>query len=185
MNDLATWLPERFDEDEREAHRLDHMPPCASWADEECDCLLGERKCRALREVEAKRRILALHVRVVLHKGAGADYYITATVCMTCGGSDSVFSDGTLAPGRAARYPCPTLKVLALPHADREGYQNEWRPADKKPAEVPAPPSPHPFNPGFGPGDPLNHLCTRDSGSQKCGQPYDAEVHRGLPWARG
>lgn len=24
--------------------------------------------------------------------------------------------------------PCPTLRSLALPYADREGYRQEWRP---------------------------------------------------------
>ncbi|WP_373305012.1 DUF6221 family protein [Streptomyces bluensis] len=24
--------------------------------------------------------------------------------------------------------PCPTLRLLALPYADRDGYQESWRP---------------------------------------------------------
>jgi hypothetical protein len=80
---------------------------------------------RVLAEVDAKRRRLDLHQPVLLRKGGGADYFVTARVCMTCGGSDASFTDGTPAM-RAAAYPCPTLRLEAAPYADRPGYQEMW-----------------------------------------------------------
>jgi hypothetical protein len=64
---------------------------------------------RVLREVAAKRKILELHVRVILRAGGGADYYKTTNVCRSC------------EPRRGAlvgehSWPCPTLLALA------EGY---------------------------------------------------------------
>jgi hypothetical protein len=63
---------------------------------------------RVLREVEAKRRIVAEHP---VHEMDGF-----ACCCETCGGEDE------------GDYPCPTLRLLALPYADHEAYREEWRP---------------------------------------------------------
>ncbi|MVO84166.1 hypothetical protein GPA10_05115 [Streptomyces sp. p1417] len=59
---------------------------------------------RVLREIDAKRRILAEHA-------------LNGWACTTCdnGEVEQVF-------------PCPTLRLLALPYADRPGYREEWRP---------------------------------------------------------
>ncbi|HZF92056.1 DUF6221 family protein [Streptomyces sp.] len=59
---------------------------------------------RVLREIDAKRRILVEHA-------------LNGWVCTTCdtGEVEQVF-------------PCPTLRILALPYADRSGYRDEWRP---------------------------------------------------------
>ncbi|WP_406365238.1 DUF6221 family protein [Streptomyces sp. NBC_00645] len=59
---------------------------------------------RVLREIDAKRRILAEHA-------------LNGWVCDTC---DNGEVDQT--------FPCPTLRLLALPYADRPGYREEWRP---------------------------------------------------------
>jgi len=85
---------------------------------------------RVLRDIQAKRRLLAEHERVLLHKGAGADHFVTAWVCRTCGGSDASYDDGTPCM-RAAKYPCRTLRLLALPFADHPGYDPSWSPADE------------------------------------------------------
>lgn len=61
---------------------------------------------RVLREIEAKRRILAAHEREPMPKGDSAD-------CAQCWG---------------AVWPCSTLRLLALPFADRPGYQEGWAP---------------------------------------------------------
>ena len=61
---------------------------------------------RVLAEVDAKRRILDLH-----HAEDGC--------CYTC--SDKRGDS-------AERAPCPTVCLLALPMAGRDGYREEWRP---------------------------------------------------------
>ena len=61
---------------------------------------------RVLREIEAKRGIIAAHERRPMPKGDTAD-------CAHCWG---------------AVWPCPTLRLLALPYADKPGYQESWRP---------------------------------------------------------
>jgi len=64
---------------------------------------------RVLAEVDAKRQIIGLH--------EPAEYeYADANVCLTCD------QGGPLA------YPCPTLRLLALPYADHPAYRDEWRP---------------------------------------------------------
>lgn len=71
-----------------------------------------------LADVAAKRRIVALHAPVVLRGGAGARYFDTTTVCRSC--------EPPQFPEHA--FPCPTLRLLALPYADRLGYKPEWAP---------------------------------------------------------
>jgi hypothetical protein len=63
---------------------------------------------RALREVEAKRRILEIH-------------YDYRGVCPTC------FSLRN-PPIQREPYPCDTARMLALPYADHPDYRAEWRP---------------------------------------------------------
>jgi hypothetical protein len=61
-----------------------------------------------LRELGAKRQMVKLHERLP----AGA-------FCVTCDAPSGV-------PGRD--HGCTTLRLLALPYADRPGYRDEWRP---------------------------------------------------------
>lgn len=71
---------------------------------------------RVLAEVEAKRRILDEHQPV-------HGYDPNGPVCSTCG------EPGNLGDETAVvRWPCPTVRLLALPYADRAGYQAEWCP---------------------------------------------------------
>lgn len=65
---------------------------------------------RVLAECESKRRIVELHT--------GDKYYVyedTKYACETCG-------DGTI------KWPCDTLRLLALPYADHIDYREEWKP---------------------------------------------------------
>lgn len=73
---------------------------------------------RALREIEAKRRILDLHPHCTW-KDRPSDRGVL--YCDTCHVEDGVISpDG----GR----PCLTLRLLALPHAGHPGYLEKWKP---------------------------------------------------------
>jgi hypothetical protein len=74
---------------------------------------------RVLREIEAKRQLVRLHGRATLRAGGGAQYFDTTTVCRSCE-PDHQFPE--------LSWPCPTLRLLALPYADRDGYQESWRP---------------------------------------------------------
>jgi hypothetical protein len=122
-DELVRWLAEQFDEDERIARRAgdsfrqigetgvivategDRAEECASanWAGV-AEHIVAHDPARVLREIDAKRRILAEHA-------------LNGWVCTTCdnGQVEQVF-------------PCPTLCLLALPYADRPGYREECHP---------------------------------------------------------
>lgn len=88
------------------------------WARER-DHIVRHDPARVLAEVDAKRRIVKLHGRATLRAGGGAQYYATATVCRSCEPNHQF-------PEQS--WPCPTLRLLALPYAGHEAYREEWRP---------------------------------------------------------
>jgi len=134
VEDLARWLGVQLDEDERIARAATDGPwvrwrggrlhglgdlihpvltpgqkpgakaviVTASWLD--ADHIAEWDPARVLREIDAKRRILAEHP-------------LNGWVCDTCdnGEVEQVF-------------PCPTLRLLALPYDDRPGFLEAWRP---------------------------------------------------------
>jgi hypothetical protein len=127
-DDLVGFLRERLDEDEHQAldwqqhkHTLTEQFMNDSrrkhvrlWRKPVTDTQLSEYAyndrfdpARALREVEAKRRIVNLHTRA---EDAEGD---SRTWCPVCGWRE---------------FPCLTLRMLALPHADHPDYREEWRP---------------------------------------------------------
>ena len=75
---------------------------------------------RVMREVDAKRRLLALHEpqRQPTLDSDLDDPSTFATCCSTC--QVGVVQDGD--------WPCETLGLLALPYCDRPGYRCAWRP---------------------------------------------------------
>ncbi|RSN13758.1 hypothetical protein DMH25_08180 [Streptomyces sp. WAC 01325] len=115
MDELVQWLGEQLDKDATEiadpyaasswhARRCEALPDVL-YPDREpgaCDCGVP---ARMLREIDAKRRIIAKHA-------------LNGWVCSTC-------DDGEVPP---QAFPCPTLRLLALPYTDRPGYSEEWRP---------------------------------------------------------
>lgn len=134
MSDLVTWLRKQLDWAEVDAAE-DHILGCKTHdrcADPEVDpdfTDLSECDCPArarLLDVEAKRRILDLHgikaepvqQRSPFDPFTGErrepEYNVTCEIC------GWVSFDATSA--------CPTLRLLALPYADREGYDEAWRP---------------------------------------------------------
>ncbi|MFE7906514.1 DUF6221 family protein [Streptomyces albogriseolus] len=129
MDDLVQWLGQQIDEDERIARRAgdsfrqigetgvivategDQAEECASanWAGV-AEHIVAHDPARVLREIDAKRQIIALHHQL-------EDAQEMLDFCATC--------DAT---GKYPEYPCTTLRLLALPYADRPGYREEWRP---------------------------------------------------------
>ncbi|MFI8297301.1 DUF6221 family protein [Streptomyces nigra] len=147
MDDLVRWLGEQLDEDERiaraatwhddagawTAHQSEYDSPRRSerrWfimdsmddgvitdVDPEASQPGGVARhvaehdpARVLREIDAKRQLLNLHA-------PGETEYVDGDVCMACD-----------VRGGAPFYPCKTLRLLALPYADRPGYREDWRP---------------------------------------------------------
>ncbi|MFE6486613.1 DUF6221 family protein [Streptomyces sp. NPDC057757] len=95
MDDLVQWFGEQLDEDELTT-RVAYSNPS-----------------QRLLEIDAKRRIIALH-----EPGEMND--VDGDVCMVCEDPD-MDDEGPF-------YPCRTLRLLALPYADRPGYLAEWAP---------------------------------------------------------
>lgn len=115
MTDFTLWLRAQLDEDEQIARALDehldgHERPY-NLAD-------PTDPARVLVDVDAKRRIIDEHYVATGYDGHSVD----ADVCGRCAEDDQ-------AGGRAGDpWPCTTLRLLALPHAGRPGYRQEWRP---------------------------------------------------------
>lgn len=99
----------------------------------------NHRDQRVLREVEAKRRILAEHEpewRTVEwpHDQDGKGNALCCPRCQNAEHTDwrpAWGQAGELPEGFVAPYvlaPCTTLRLLALPYADHESYREEWKP---------------------------------------------------------
>lgn len=126
-DDLTAFLHARLNEDEQAARAAE--ADIASWggtweaftdtlwkrtvieADAICDHIARHDPARVLAEVNAKRRIIDEHPILTAWK-----------VCTRC----SDFYD--TAPISRIYGPCPTLRLLALPHAGHPDYRQEWRP---------------------------------------------------------
>jgi hypothetical protein len=132
VDDLVQWFGQQLDEDERIARRAGGMA-WLEWADggwvetahvsktewkgpgddgrhvasvrvaEDRAHIVRHDPARVLREIDAKRKIIAEHD--VYSRPLGER--------MDCQSYD---------------FPCTTLRLLALPYADRPGYREEWRP---------------------------------------------------------
>lgn len=103
MNDLAAWLTRIWDEDEQWARQIGqpdgfHPDPYEPEA--------PAHHAKLLARIAADRKILALH--------SGSAVYCA----WTHDDRDTHQSYG----------PCDTVRLLAMPHADRPGYREEWRP---------------------------------------------------------
>jgi hypothetical protein len=72
---------------------------------------------RVLRDVEAKRALLAEHSprMVLVMNGDGSGGH--APHCGRCSPSD---------PNHRQRHPCTSLRLLALPYSDHPDYRQEW-----------------------------------------------------------
>ena len=140
MDDLTAWLRHQLDDDEQAAResanemsgewQAEH-PPGSRWKvmdalgysvveytdlDSEpwfaTPHIARHDPARVLAEVDAKRRILAEHEHFPTAGGFG---------CRICAYNGR---DGVIEPEGW----CATVRLLALPYADRPGYRDEWRP---------------------------------------------------------
>lgn len=66
---------------------------------------------RVLADIDAKRQLIELH-QEKQEQGYSSDF------CAECGFGET----------SQEYYPCATLRLLALPYADRPGYREDWRP---------------------------------------------------------
>lgn len=137
--DLADWLLEQINEDERLALAAAGWRPDGTtraggrWTREGVNSVVDEAShsvvwgdgpapddaqaahivafapARVLAESEAKRRLLVLHR-------------------LEWSADDEPLAFCAHDQRTAGLYPCSTLLLLALPYADREGYREEWRP---------------------------------------------------------
>jgi len=81
---------------------------------------------RVLAECETKRRIVALHRPA---RFIDISIGIDSTVCLICHIANEHYPDAEGIPRLMQElHPCDTLRFLALPYADHEHFQEEWRP---------------------------------------------------------
>lgn len=129
--DLIQFLEERIAEDEAVARRTTgpwkfhpeslsvvlptarHVPDLAEIvstprAVEDARHIVCWDSARVLAECEAKRRVIGEH-----QNGNGS-------MCSSCGDGGEY--------GYGVRWPCLTLRFLAMPYADHPDYDEEWRP---------------------------------------------------------
>lgn len=107
VNDLIVWLRVQIDADEVWARQaLSPSQPIDHRIVGVSEAVVAGLARRMLIEVEAKRRIVAL--------------------------ADKTWAWGQGSAGATAGYAslvvADTIRLLALPYADREGYREEWRP---------------------------------------------------------
>jgi uncharacterized protein DUF6221 len=110
MSDLAEFLLARIAEDEEAVRGI-------SSGSGDPDFYWGPDRVRG--ECAARRRIVELHRAIDIYprwpEGDCAE-------CSDSGASGAV--DGHF----SVEHPCPTLRLLALPHAEHPDYLDEWRP---------------------------------------------------------
>lgn len=128
MDELVRWLGEQLSIDEKRARAC---PGDGRWTAADIEVygadlspevrehMAAHDPDRVLREIDAKRQLVKLHGRATLRAGGGAQYFDTTTVCRSCEPSYQF-------PEQS--WPCQTLRLLALPYADRPGYRDGWRP---------------------------------------------------------
>lgn len=113
MDDLVRWLGEQLDEDEADVRRgylkAEPLPDYDGWDKSTTAGLPPVVAARVLREIDAKRQLVEQH-RPVGYGDVCLSYCRTRT------------------PSQPQAWPCLTLRLLALPYADRPGYQESWRP---------------------------------------------------------
>ena len=117
MSDLATWLRAQLDYQRLLGETLQALGGPRSPLSDESGSMLQKAGDLLVADAAAGRQLLTVH-----HQDGGD--------CSTCvQWRDDEDPDGgrTAYPG-SMRWPCSTVRLLALPHADRPGYDEAWRP---------------------------------------------------------
>ncbi|MEV8124801.1 DUF6221 family protein [Streptomyces sp. NPDC085944] len=92
------------------SHRQDEADPDADSPTHAFEHAARHDPARVLREINAKRQLFAIH-----RSEPNPDW-------------DRPGVDGRSCTCCITQYPCPTLRLFALPYADRPGYREHWRP---------------------------------------------------------
>jgi Family of unknown function (DUF6221) len=113
---IDEFLMACFAEDEEWAASL--MGREVLWPEDQ-RYLLAEWNKRTRSLCDMKRQIVQRH-----HQRG------EALSCAECGGYTATTTDaqGVVHHGYVIPWPCPTLRLLAVPYADRPGYDPTWRP---------------------------------------------------------
>ena len=127
MDELIEFFRARLDEDEQTARRIQaarHGALLVAPGDGESPTVIEISGDRLQREVEAKRRIIEIHKLEVAKDPARFNQLtgeqlpdVYEVNCAVCGWATDDPTSG-----------CETLRLLALPCADRPGYREEWKP---------------------------------------------------------
>ncbi|MER7623933.1 DUF6221 family protein [Streptomyces sp. NPDC126503] len=115
MDDLVQFLRARLDEDARslgEARNPIRARAHAISTQQGTTVLMGADRFRA--EVDAKRRLVDEH------------HDVNDGSCGTC--ITPQWGYPVLGGSSPQRYPCATLRLLALPYAGHPDYQDTWQP---------------------------------------------------------
>lgn len=114
MVDLVQWLTAQLDEDERILREANTSPEMVtgiprSYAAAPVALHIAEfaDPARVLREIDAKRQLLARYERAMENRRAHPDDLASAGALLALHGA---------------------VKLLALPYADKPGYREEWSP---------------------------------------------------------
>lgn len=125
MDELVVWLSAQLDEDERIARacsgngewEAEHIAIYGPDLGVEVRAhMAAHDPARVLREIDAKRRLLSEHTPQTPKVRPGMERH-----CLSCTTAQSWDE-------AAGQSNCLTLRLLALPYADRPGYRKEWRP---------------------------------------------------------
>lgn len=100
VEDLAAWLTQIWDEEERIAQDADGEAYWLDDGDATGRMLITFNASRLLARIAADRKILALH-------GGGVSYPEDCGICNEA-------------------LPCETVRLLASPYVDRPGFRPEW-----------------------------------------------------------
>lgn len=127
MDELVQWLHAQLDEDERIARGCSGMEwweHPKNWVsapqlhrialvvhDGDRSHITRHDPARVLREIDARRQIVALHSVSEGHECSTRDRHGDIDNCTWVMDTEA----------------CTTLRLLALPYADRPGYRDEWR----------------------------------------------------------
>ncbi|MEU9002986.1 DUF6221 family protein [Streptomyces sp. NPDC048551] len=123
-----------------------------SMTSESAEHAARHNPARVLAEVDAKRQLLQAHGPLNVQ----GDPFTGCTTCSWRDQMDELW----------VQYPCPTLRLLALPYADHPDYREQWRPGA-------------PGEPGAQDGEHEFHYD--EDGAQRCARCHLPHAH----WSGG